>query len=193
MSYSTVVEVRNALSPAPDGSPWEDGDAPDSNNPTGTAADLSNDQLQDAIAEADALIDTYIGALYVAPVVNDFTGTPYLVTPHPLDYWSRNIAAYNASLTFRMSQDFTDQDPVARRWLATMAALTLVMKNQLILNIPGNVSDSAGEGAGSPVNPYYGTMFEPDDFSLAHFPAGGFPFGFGGDAYLSQLDYPWPT
>lgn len=194
MAYSTVVEVRNALSPAPNSAPWEDGDQPDSSDPTGTAADLSNGQLEDAIAEADALIDSFLGALYVVPVINGPDGTVYLAVPHPLDYWSRNIAAYNATLTYRKSQDFTDDDPVARRYKATYGYLLLVQQGKIVLSIPPSIADTAGEGAGPVINPNQGALFLPADFSLAYGrPRGGsFPWGFGGDAYLSQLDA-WPT
>lgn len=192
MPYSTVVEVRNALSPAPDGSPWEDGDQPDPQNSTFTAADLSNDQLQDAIAEADALIDSFLGMFYIVPVVNGLDGTPLTAPIVPLAYWSRNLAAYYGTLVYRKSQDFTDTDPVARRYAATIGYLQLVAQSKIVLPFPANITDSAGEGAGSPINVYGGQdMFQPRDFSLAFGHGDGFPWGFGGDAYLSQL-IPWP-
>lgn len=192
MSYSTVVEVRNALSPAPSGAPWEDGDQPDANNPTNTAADLTNNQLLDSIAEADALIDSFLAAYYLTPVVFEADGvTPYPAPIVPLAYWSRNLAAYYATLVFRKSMDFTDQDPVARRYNATMGYLNLVQQGKLVLPFPPTISDSAGEGAGGPINVYGGSdMFQPCDFDLVYGPS-GFPWGFGGQSYLSQL-IPWP-
>lgn len=193
MSYSTVIEVRNALSPSPDGDPWEDGDQPDDDSPTNTAADLTNDQLADAIAEADATIDSYIGALYVVPVVVDASGNPLTPPIVPLAYWSRNLAAYFATLVFRKSQDFTDQDPVARRYTNTMATLLLVSQSKIQLPFPTNTTDTAAEGAGSPINVYGGSdMFQRRDFSLTYSHGNGFPWGFGGEAYLSQLDA-WPS
>lgn len=155
---------------------------------------MTNALLIDAIAQADSIIDGYLGALYVVPVVNDSSGVPYVTTPHPLDFWSRDLAAYYATLTYRRSQDFTDQDPIARRFNATMLALNATAKGTMVLSIPGNASDTAGEGAGSPINVYGGRdMFQPRDFSLIYGHDAGFPWGFGGNAYLSQLDYPWPT
>lgn len=194
MPYSTVIEVRNALSPAPDGAPWEDGDQPDPNNLTFTAADLSNAQLLDAIAQADALIDSFLGAYYIVPVIFQADGiTPYPAPIVPLAFWSRDLAAYYATLTNRKSQDFTDQDPVARRYLAVMSYLMLVQQNKIVLPFPTNIDDTAGEGAGAPINVYGGSdMFQPRDFSLIYAHDAGFPWGFGGQAYLSQLDS-WPT
>lgn len=194
MSYSTVVEVRNALSQAPLGGPWEDGDQPDPNNPTNTAADLTNDQLQDAIAQADGTIDAYLGALYTTPITLMADGvTPVPVPTIPLAYWSRDLAAYFSTLTFRKSQDFADQDPVARRYTATMATLLLASQNKIVLPFQSNTAASAAEGAGDPINPYGGSdMFQPRDFSLVHSHDNGWPFGISGEAYRSQLDS-WPT
>jgi hypothetical protein len=195
VSYSTVIEVRNALSPSPDGDPWDDGEQPDASQSTNTAADLTNEQLLDSIAEADSLIDSFLGLYYIVPVVYMADGvTPYTAPIVPLAYWSRNLAAYYATLVFRKSQDFTDQDPVARRYLATLSYLQLVGANKMVLPFPPAIGDTAGEGAGSPINPYGGqNMFQPRDFSLVYAHDAGFPWGFGGQAYLSQLDYPWPT
>lgn len=165
MPYSTVVEVRNALSPGD----FTDSDAPyDNGDLTNTAADLSNDQLTDAIAEADSLIDSFIGGRYTTPVLLDFNGNVYVTTPHPLDYWSRNVAAYNATLTYRKSQDFADTDPVARRYIATMLAITAVRDGKATLNIPDNVSATGSQvGAGPIFNQYQGTLWSLCDFDLA--------------------------
>lgn len=167
MSYSTPTMVRLALSPTTDGS------VPPS-PPSGTGADLGNDQLTDAIAEADSLIDSYIGKYYTVPVAlqlansdSDGDGAGTGMIPHPIDYWSRNIAAYNSTLTVRKSLDFSDDDPVARRYNATMAALVAVSKGQATLQIPDNTSTNSGTGAGAPVSPYYvGDLFGPEDWNL---------------------------
>jgi len=154
--YSTVTEVRAAILPT--------GGTPDPPQPpSNTAADMSNVALQDAIAEADSTIDAYIGGRYVTPV--DLVAG---VVPHPLDYWSRNIAAYNATLSWRKSQDFADTDPMARRYKATMAALSAVQAGKAVLpgGLPTNQGEGSSDGAGSPYEQYIGTMFEPEDFGL---------------------------
>lgn len=152
MAYSTPEMVRQALVPTSDGSLPA--------NATNTAADLSDDQLEDAIAEADSLINGYIGGYYQVPVdAQQLANTP-------IPYWSRNIAAYVATLTYRGSMDFTDTDPIFRRYKDTLANLNAVASNKMRLQISDNVQDNAGEGAGAPFNPYIGDLWTPDDFDL---------------------------
>lgn len=157
MSYSTPALVRMALIPSSDGAL----PSPASN----TAADLSDAQLQDAISEADAVIDGYIGGHYAVPVATVIIVSDP-VTPHPIDFWSRNIAAYNATLSYRRSLDFPDTDPIARRYAATMTALKAVAAGQIKLQIPTNTSPHSVVGAGSVVNPYAGDLFGVSDFNL---------------------------
>ncbi|MGE5612683.1 MAG: phage protein Gp36 family protein [Bacillota bacterium] len=169
MSYSTVAEVRRALVPT-----LSNTDAADPpTNASRTAADFTNDQLQDAIAEADAVIDGYIGRFYAVPVqqipdpATQPPGSGALIVPHPLDYWSRNIAAYNATLVYRGSLDFTDNDPVARRYKDTLFALQQVAAGKMqIQYIAENTSETAATGAGSAINPYIGDLFTIDEFDL---------------------------
>lgn len=170
--YSTVVLVRNAISPAPGGSEWDDSQQPDPATPTNTAADLSNEQLTDAITEADSKIDSYIGGRYVTPVINDGSGVPYVSIPHPLDYWSRNIAAYLATLTYSKRQDFSDEDPIARRYNATILDLVAVRDGKAGLSVPENVTATSDAAVGTVVNQYYGQLFGPSDFDLSPVPSG---------------------
>lgn len=172
MAYSTKQMLRQALAPGTwvenPGQPTDPDDPSLPNEPprqTNTAADLPDEQLDDAIAEADAFIDSYIGARYTVPVAPVGEAT---VAPHPIDYWSRNLAAYNATLAYSERQDFGDDDPVARRYTATLAALTAVRDGKGTLPIPP-IDGAAGSlvSVGSPVNPYVGDLFSADDWSLA--------------------------
>lgn len=161
MAYSTPAMVRQALVPGSDGTQTTN---------SGTAADLDDTQLTDEIAEADAMIDSYIARYYAVPVAvkiagDDEDGTDGSI-PHPIDYWSRNIAAYNATLTFRKNLDFQETDPVARRYNATMTALTAVSRGQATLQLPDNRTPNSGSGAGTPVNPYVGNLFDARDWNL---------------------------
>lgn len=160
MAYSTPKMVRQALVPSSDGSQPD----PLSN----TAADLSDAQLNDAIAEADSTIDGYLGGFYAVPVA--LVGN---AVPHPLDYWSRNIASYSATLSYRGSMDFSDTDPVARRYKDTMAALQAVSAGKLKLQLPENFSGYGSTGAGPAQNPYDGDLWTPDDFNLSDAPNPG--------------------
>lgn len=167
-TYTVVSEVRLALVPSSDGAIPA--------TPSNTAADLVDTQLQDAINEAASQIDSYIGRFYAVPVAA--VGNPAAI-PHPIDFWCRNIAAYNATLTYRGSQDFSDDDPIARRWKATMDALSLVATGKVALQIPDNTSEHSASGVGPAYNPYIGDLWTPDDFSLSpgrngghHYPNG---------------------
>jgi phage gp36-like protein len=148
VAYSTVKSVRQALAPgfALDNPP---------NPPSNTAADLSNEQLTDAIAEADARINTYIGGRYATPVAADDSGN----TPAPVNYWSRDIAAYLALLTWRKTQPVNQQDPVALRAAQALVELTSVRDGKTNLPLPENTSD-VGEsgGAGDPERPAPGIL-----------------------------------
>lgn len=165
MPYSTPLMVREALAPGL----WASDPVPDPANPTGTAADLDDTQLADAIAEADSTINTFLSGRYdipfkpqIPPGANDL---------HPIDYWSRNIAAYNATLTYRGSQDFSEQDPIARRYNATMVALTATRDGKATVPFPENLGPGSQAAAGTVHNPYVGDLFGTDDFSLV--PVGG--------------------
>lgn len=176
MAYSTPAMVRQALVPSSDGS------QPPPENPTFTAADLSDEQLADAINEADSTIDSYIGRFYAVPVAavlsdSDEDGAVGTI-PHPIDYWSRNLAAYFATISYRGSQDFADSDPVQRRYDATMAALKMVVAGTAQLQLPRNMTDNAATGAAPAYNPYAGDLFTIDYFDLApaRYPMGPAPF-----------------
>lgn len=167
MAYSTVQMVRQALFPFP--ADYDGTDVPSPASHTG--ADIDNPQMIDAIAEADSVIDSYIGKYYAVPVAviisgENEDGTDVGTVPHPIDYWSRNIAAYNVTLSYRQGLDFSDEDPVARRYAGTMAALLLISKGGASLQIPENVSGTSGTGAGKAINPYVGDLFDARDWNL---------------------------
>lgn len=152
MAYSTAAMVRQALVPSSDGT---------QTSGTGTAADLSDAQLEDSIAEADATIDSYIGAYYAVPVAEVSSAVP-----HPIDFWSRNLAAYYATLAWRGSQDFTETDPVARRFKDTMDALNAVAAGKMRLQLPQNTTGNSAIEPGKAINPYVGDLWDPSDFSV---------------------------
>lgn len=168
MPYSTPAMVRLALNPA-----TQDGGVAPPAAPSRTAADLPDAQLLDFIAEADAQIDAMIGRFYIVPVAPVFAddvlgdGADVGAVPHPIDYWSRNIACYFATLTVRGAADFTDQDPIARRYSATMTALNMVAAGTAKLQLPDNTTSAAGVGAAAAINPgYVGDLFDASDFNL---------------------------
>jgi phage gp36-like protein len=137
----------------------DDEDVP--NPKTNTAADLPKAQLTEAINEASSIVDSAIGGRYVTPVA-DVDGA----TPHPIDFWTRAIAAYLATCTYRKSQDFSNDDPVYRRYLVATQRLIDIQNGKGSLPLPVNTGDYAAAGAGQPANLYSGNLFSADDFNL---------------------------
>lgn len=164
-SYSTKEMVRNALAPGD----WATDRQPDQDQPTRTAADLDDKQIDDAIAEADALIDGQLALRYETPfVLGD--GVDGHAPTHPIDYLSRNIAAYNATLTYRKGQDLDDNDPVMLRYRDSIKFLTDVRDGKAALpqGFPTQGADGVGPiTAGNPINPNPGPLFGRDDFDIA--------------------------
>lgn len=143
--YSTVESVRDALTPG------------GVSNDKSTAAGLTNVQIQDSIAEADATIENYLSNRYVVPIVDP--------VPTTVQFWSRSIAAYLATLTKRKSSDLAETDPVVRRFNLAMSQLAAVQASKAQLSIPELASDAIQSEA-QIQNQYEGTMFWPGDYSV---------------------------
>jgi phage gp36-like protein len=166
MPYCTPDDVRLALAPGE----W-DGSGP-SAQPTNTAADLSDEQLADAITEADTTIDSYLSRYYATPVATD----PDLqLTPEPVRSWSRDIAAYLGTLTWRKSKDISENDPVRLRVAQVFGMLTGVAQDKVSLALPPSPESPGQAGADQAINPYDGQLFDPSMFSL-YGPNPGWPW-----------------
>lgn len=147
--YSTVTDVRSALFPGAGAEPTED---------KTTAASLPNEQIVDAINEADSTVNTYLSVPGDRKVTmeND-------AATQPVRYWSRNIAAYLATLTFRRGKDLGQDDPVRLRYTATIGLLTAIRDGKT--GNPLEPADPApGSGGIEVFNQYDGNLFSPDDF-----------------------------
>lgn len=130
-----------------------------------TAASLDDATLLSNIEEAGSFVDMHILARYMVPTeVVDQDG-PQTVAKAPVRWWTRNIAAYFATLTFRQSRDLNEDDPVRLRFRATVEMLEAVRSGAL--DIPEfEPSEDSGEGGVEVVNTYDGKMFWPEDFGL---------------------------
>jgi Protein of unknown function (DUF1320) len=146
VGYCQVSDVRNALS--------QDGEE----SGTNTASDLSDVQITDAIAEADNII-------------NGFVGGSYTTVPAVVKFWSRDLSAYLATLTWRKSSDIGPNDPVRLRYALTMSQL-MQIKSGGVQAPPPDVK--ATEGDAHVENQYTGTLFQTPDFDLL---GGGVPSG----------------
>jgi phage gp36-like protein len=146
--YSSIADVRNAL--APDGS---------STDPA-TAAGLSDQQVTDGIHEADGIVDSYIGSRYA--IAQDATLPAVAVSP--VRWWSRTIAAYLLTLTFKRNQDVIEDDPVRQRYAEVMKFLEMVRAGTLDLPLTPVDNDTADVFV---QNQYEGDLFTPAHFGLA--------------------------
>lgn len=144
--YSTVQDVRSALFPGAGAEPTTD---------LSTAASLPDEQIESAINEADSMVNTYLSVPgdYTISMDGDTATTP-------VRYWSRNIAAYLATLTFRRGKDLPQDDPVRLRYTDTVNLLIAIRDGKT-----GNPLDPVGAGGGIEVlNQYDGNLFSPGDF-----------------------------
>lgn len=144
--YSSPADVRNALTPGADES-----DA-------STAASLSDAQITDAIKEADGTIDTFLHARFGVPQDPDDA----TVAIYPVRAWSRDIAAYLATLTFRKSKDMTPDDPVRLRYEFVLSLLDRIVSGELRPNLPQPPQETEPQGAFVyNLNPF--KLFSPAD------------------------------
>jgi hypothetical protein len=147
--YSSPTDVRNALTPGADGTDQT------------TAAHFADAQIEDAIKEADGNIDTYIYSKFGIP---QDPGDPN-VAVYPVRAWSRDIAAYLVTLTFRKSKDLEPDDPIRLRFLWVMGILEKIADGTLTPNLPQPPEPPEGTGPQGAfvynVNPF--KLFTPAD------------------------------
>lgn len=118
--YSSPADVRFALTPGGD------------ENDQTTASSFEDAQLNDAIKEADGHIDTYLSAFFQVPQDPDLPD----VAVYPVRAWSRDIAAYLATLTYRKSSDLDPDDPIRLRFRFVMDVLEKIADGKLKPNLP---------------------------------------------------------
>lgn len=170
--YATAADVKRALTGA-----TTDDEASQARTRS-TAASLDEQTITDQISEAASTVDIFIGGYYTTPVAS--VGG---VTPDPIGFWTRDIAAYLATLVFRRNAPVPQDDPVRLRYAAAMAGLTAVRDRKGTLPLPRLTEDTgtAQTGFAAVVNPYDGNLFSPGDSLTVT----------GGDPWLSPARY-WP-
>lgn len=157
-TYCTPNDVRAALTP---------GGVTDQDQ---TAASLPDWQLLDAIDEAEDMVNAYLVAYSIVVETHevDDPDNPgntavFVAAPNPVRRWTRDIAAYLATLTFRKNKDLPEDDPIRLRYSIVVGLLAQVRSGILLLPLP------IVEGGGHQVeifNLYDGTLFGPEDFGL---------------------------
>jgi phage gp36-like protein len=146
MAYSTVPDVIKVLI----GRRAEDRNE--------TPAELDVDQIQAAIADADAQIDLALKRRYVIP----FTGT----VPAVIHRLSINIASYLSLLYFRNAQPVSADDPLAllydraRRMLDAIQQGRVDVDGAVELTSLDDATPSVYNEYGEPLFPLYPTFEE---------------------------------
>lgn len=145
-AYTSVLAVRRVLSP--DGS----------QDPTlGTAASLSDTELEEAIEEAAAEINSRVAARYTLP----FNEIPPLI-----EKLNRDIAAYLATLTYRRSDPIDPNDPVQKRYDRAQAMLARIESGKTELTTEEAGSPAPESDAAAAINLYEGELFTPASFAI---------------------------
>jgi phage gp36-like protein len=142
MNYCSVEDVRYAL--AADGA----------TQGTNTAADMDDATIADAIAEASSVVDTYVGGPYAQG-----DSVPDMVI-----YWTRDVAAFLATCTYRRSKDFQSLDPVLLRYQFAISRLAGVFTGTTAM--PGDQMPTADTFDGAVYNLYPGQLIWPYQFDL---------------------------
>lgn len=155
--FCSVWDVRLALAPDADSAGNE------------TAASLKDWQIEDAIDEAEGRINAYVASRYSIVTFEIEVENPnnigetwvFMVAPSPVRGWTRDVAAYLATLTFRKGKDLEERDPIQLRYDATMRDLVAVRDGKIDLQLPNPEGTTAGEVA--VYNQYEGQLFPTQD------------------------------
>jgi hypothetical protein len=169
MNYCSVTDVRMALT------------ADGATSGTNTAADMDDLSITDSIAEASAVVDTYVGGPYA----------PGDSVPNMVIYWTRDIAAFLATCVWRRSKDFETYDPVLLRYQQTIGRLAGIFTGTTAM--PSAQMPTGDIFSGFIVNPFVGPLFYPYEFDLygrAKTQSGG-TAGWPMPAKWPGGDYPW--
>jgi phage gp36-like protein len=134
MAYSTVVKVRSVLSGEDD----EEG---------GTAASLSDAQIQYEIDGARATIDAALHGVYKLPFDLNDTGNTTATVPQIIINICTDIAAYMSDLNYRKGREYDNQNmPVPLRYQRAQTLLENLRTGTITIDWPH--ADSDGSGAG---------------------------------------------
>lgn len=149
-AYATADQVKLAVARDPD-------------KPVGSAATLGFDQLDLAIADAQAEVDGRLRSQYTVPFTDP---VPAMIQAITID-----IAAYLASLTFYQEKDMKDTDPVVRRYKRACCMLTDIASGSIDLDggDGGQASPRTGGGFMTPIPPSGGSLFGMRNFGLSRF------------------------
>lgn len=159
-AYCSVQDIRKALN------------ANAASSGTLTASDMPDQAISDSALEATAIVDAYLDGPYEIGVDT---------IPRIVMFWTRDIGAYLATLTWRRSKSPAPNDPVVLRYQQALMMLNAVAAGTITIPSPAGVSDQP-----TVVNRYNGTLFDSWQFDLYGNGQGteGFPLQRDGDQVL---------
>jgi phage gp36-like protein len=128
-----------------------------SENLTGTAADLSDADLTDAIEQAQAEVDGRLSTLY---------DTPFAAPSQIVIDITRDIAAYLATLTYRRGDPLQPGEAVTLRYTRAQQMLKDASKGDLPLPSTTGSGTEMPATVASVSNPYDGDLFQTGDFGI---------------------------
>lgn len=146
--YATVTDVRLAVARDP--------------SKARSAANLADDQINQAIEDAQSQVDGYLRRRYSLPLP---APVPALAKSLVID-----IAAYLAGLNYYQETQLLADDPLSLRYQRAIALLKDIQDGEIDLDV-GDGAGPAPDTAGSmsrPVRQYDGSMFGLSDFGLGY-------------------------
>lgn len=161
--YCTVRDVRLALAPIAD---WAK---------AATATSLTDEQISDAIEEAEGVVDNYIGRRYTVPLIEFEEDDPenpgnvfeFVAAPVPVRGITRNVAAFLIALTHYQNKDMPEDNPVRLRYGVALSQLLAIRDDKA--DLPGTFPPVGNSGNGGEIfNLYEGTMFGLDSVGLGY-------------------------
>ena len=128
----------------------------------GSAAELSDEQINDAISNAQSQVDGYLRRRYTVPFADPI---PALAVSLTVD-----IAAYLAGLNWYQETELLKDDPLALRYERAVALLKDIQAGEIDLDDgDGGAPDADTSGAmGTPRNRYTGQLFGLRSFGLGY-------------------------
>ena len=156
--YTTVDDLRRALAPG----------GIDTHN--ATAATLPDEELADAIFEAEQIVDARLSDRYSVP----FDPVPTLVAQIVRDF-----AAFKVTLVHRRGNPMDARDPIWLRYVEAKELLGQIAKGEVdLIGADGSdIGTDAGGGTATLVNQYDPALFGMSDFGLG----------------VRVDGWPWPT
>lgn len=128
----------------------------DPNNTAATLASLSDDQIQEAVNDAAAQVDSALGFTFPTPFAVPVPAQIALIT--------RDIAVYLADWTYRQFKDYAPGNPLLLRYQRATALLEGLRSGKAKLvdwPPPGDVIDQPSPEGGTVVNDgYFGTAMD---------------------------------